>query len=56
MRYIAPIAAALVLGPGCDTSFGTLTLIGSGVDAVTTVIESGPPSEEQNAKPEPGGE
>ena len=56
MRYTALVVAALVLGPGCDTTFGTLTLIGSGVEAVTTVVKSGPPAEEEDAKPESGGE
>ena len=56
MRYTVLLAAALSLGPGCDTTFGTLTLIGSGVEAVTTVIKSGPPAEEENDEAQSGGD
>ena len=51
-------ALALALGPGCDTTFGTLTLIDAGIQSGITVVEGGPASGEDwpDKEPEPGGD
>lgn len=56
-RLTLPVAAALALGPGCDTAFGTLTLIDAGIQSGVAVIEGGPPDDDpKDPDPEPGGD
>ena len=39
-------AAALALGPGCDTAFGTFSLITGAGEAAATLVKGGAPAEE----------
>ena len=50
----ALLAAALALGPGCDNTFGTLTLIDAGIQSGTAVVESGPTAEKDQAERDTG--
>ena len=56
VRYTALLLVALTLGPGCDTTFGTLTLIQSGVETGATIVKGAPPTEEDRPVNEPSGE
>ncbi len=54
----ALVASALALVPGCDTAFGTLTLIDLGTSASVAFITGGSPAAEDTteSRPEPGGD
>ena len=56
MRYTALLIAALVLGPGCGTTFRALTLIHSGIEAGATIVKDALPTEENRPENEPGGD
>ena len=52
----ALLLAALALGSGCDTTFGTLLLIDGAVTATTVATEAGPPADDHPAIEEIGGD
>ena len=58
MRFAIAFAAILLLAPGCGTTFGTITLIQSGIEAGATIVKGGAPAEEGGEKSEiePGGD